>query len=104
MTDKTLGIIYAMKRSEKSWDRAVIDWMADYSGSDPDFYTESVINTVLQEAFVDYVSTCDHPEWVVHDLLDCIKRNGAYSLGHSIAVILAGVRVKDGKKFINGFR
>ncbi len=104
MTDKTLGIIYAIKRSEKEWNHAVADWMADYSGSPVEEYTETQINKILKEAFVDYISTCNRPDREVYDLLDYIDNNGSYSLGHCIAIVFELAQVKDGNKFVNGFR
>lgn len=104
MTDKTLGIIYAIKRSGKVWNQAVADWMSDYSGSPVEEYTETVINKILKEAFADYISTCDHPDREVYDLLDYISNNGSYSLGHCISIVFELAQVKSKDKFVNGFR
>ena len=104
MTDKTLGIIYAIKRSGKAWNQAVAEWMADYSGSPVEAYTEIILNKILKEAFIDYVSTCDRPDIEIYELLSCIDKNGSYSLGHCIAIVLELARVKNGDEFVNGFR
>ncbi len=104
VTDKTIGIIYAIKRSGKVWNQAVAEWMADYSGSSVEEYTETALNNIMKEAFGDYISSCDNPEREVRDLLDMIGRNGSYSIGHHLANVLAITQVKEGERFVNGFR
>ena len=104
MTDKTLGIIYAIKRSGKVWNQAVAEWMADYSGSPVEEYTETVINKILKEAFVDYISTCDKPDVELYEFLCLIESQGMHSLGYYIANILGMTQVKDCDKFVNDFR
>jgi hypothetical protein len=104
MTDKTIGIIYAIKRSGKIWNQAVAEWMSNYSGSPVEKYTETLLNKILKEAFIDYMSTCDKPGMEVSDFLDLIENNGSYSLGHHIANKLGMTQVKEGNKFVNGFR
>ena len=104
MTDKTLGIIYAIKRSNKVWNQAVAEWMSDYSGSPVVAYTETVINKILKEAFVDYISTCDKPNVELYSFLCLIEGQGMHSLRYYIANILGMAQVKDGDIFVNGFR
>lgn len=104
MTDTTLGIIYAMKRSSENWDKAVAEYMANYSGSPIEDYSETVLNRIMKNAFVDYVETCDKPHIVIYELLHSLDTNGWYSLGHHLANILILEQVKDGDRFVNGFR
>lgn len=104
MTDQTVGIIYAIKRSGKVWDQAVKEYMASYSGSPIEVYTETELNRILKLAFVDYIETCDKPHIEIYSLLTLIESNGTHSLGYYLANVLGLVQVKDNGKFVNGFK
>lgn len=104
MTDLTLNIIKSIKCSGKVWNRAVAEYMSEYSGCPVEDYTETSLNHILKEAFIDYVSTCDNPEEPVRELFDFIENNGARSLGHHIANVLGLTQVRKNDKYINGFR
>ena len=103
MKDVTNGLIYAIKRSGKPWNQAVAKYMSNYSGSPIEEYTETVINLILKQAFVDYIETCDDPEREVSDLLDFIQCDGSHSLGYYLAMVLGNTQVRDGDRFVNGF-
>ena len=104
MTDHTISIIKAIKLSGKVWNQAVAEYMSKYSGSLVDEYTETELNRILKEAFLDYLTTCDNPSMEVRDLLDFMDNNGSRSLGHHIANVLGLTQVRDGDKYVNGFR
>ena len=105
MNDKTLGIIYAIKKSNKSWDKAVAKFMSKYSGSPEDEYADHHLNAILKDAFADYMATCDSPYYETRILLDMMDSTGFYSLGHYLATTLMLTRVKDDYgNYINGFR
>jgi len=95
MTDRTLGIIKAIKQSGKVWNRAVAEYMSELTGSPIEEYTETCVNQILQSAFLDYIGTCDHPAWEVQILFDLLERHGTASLGHHLAHILGIAQVRD---------
>ena len=104
MTDKTMGIIRSIKQSGNVWNRAVAKFMSEYSGSPIEEYTETLINQILVEAFVDYISTCDNPASEVRDLLAYIASDGSHSIGYHIANVLGMAHVRgDNGSFVNGF-
>lgn len=104
MNNKTLGIIYAIKRSEKQWDKAVSEYMADYSGSPNKEYSEWELNRIMRVAFIDYIETCDKPYAEVRELLEIMDRYSGYSMGHYLANVLGQTKVKEQGKYVNGFR
>lgn len=65
---------------------------------------------VIKEVFIDYISTCDHPENVVRDLLYRIDNNGSLGMAHHMAMVLKFVQVRNGDMstgnfyYVNGFR
>ena len=104
MTDHTINIIKSIKRSGKVWSQAVAEYMSEYSGSPVEEYTETELNRILKEAFLDYLTTCDSPSMEIRGLLDLMENNGLHSIGYHIANVLGMVEVKDGDKYVNGFR
>lgn len=104
MNDKTLGIIYAIKRSGKQWNEAVSEYMSDYSGCPKEEYSEWELNRIMRIAFIDYLETCDKPYAEVRELLEMMDRYSGYSMGHYLANVLGMTKVKEKEKFVNGFR
>jgi hypothetical protein len=104
MTDHTIRIINAIKRSGKVWNQAVAEYMSEYSGCPIEEYTETKLNRILKEAFLDYLATCDNPSMEVCDLFDFMDNHGSESLGHHIADVLGMTQVRDGNEYVNGFR
>ena len=104
MTDHTLNIIYAIKKSGKSWDQAVSEYMSAYSGSPIERYDEYNLNHILREAYCDYISTCDNPAMEARKLLEMMDNYPMYSRAHHLANCMGLAQVKDKGKFVNGFR
>lgn len=105
MTDQTIGIIKAIKQSGLVWNRAVAKHMSKETGTPAEEYTETDINQILKDALVDYISTCDHPEIEVRDLLNMMSSSGDHSMGYHIANLLGITQVRDDAgKYVNGFR
>lgn len=110
MTDRSLRIIYAMKQSNKPWEEAITKFRAKETGDPGHFATQLELYNVINEVFIDYISTCDHPENVVRELLHCIENNGSLGMVHHMAIILRLQQVRDRNMstgdfyYVNGFR
>lgn len=105
MSDRTLGLIYAIKRHDFRWDNAIKYYMSDISGCDFEAYSESDLYEILREALLDYLKVCDNPSDVVRLLLETNEHGGNSSMANKIAVVLMIQQVKDKNgNFINGFR
>lgn len=104
MTDHTLNLIYAIKKSGKSWNQAVSEYMSAYSGSPIERYDEYSLNHILREAYCDYISTCDNPAMEARKLLEMMDNYPMYSRAHHLANCMGLAQVKDKGKFVNGFR
>lgn len=104
MTDRTLGIIYALKKSKKPWFLTVAKYMSRETGIPIYEYDEPTLNSIMKNVFVSYVKTCDRPETVVSDLLYNLG-NKESSIGSIIANVLINQPVKDSfGNYLNGFR
>ena len=110
MTDRSLKIIYTMKQSEKPWEEVITKFRAKETGDPGHIATQLELYHVISEVFVDYISTCDHPENVVRDLLHHVENNGSLGMVHHMAIILRLQQVRDRDMstgnfyYINGFR
>ena len=110
MTDRSLEIIYAMKQSDKPWEEVIAKFRAKETGSPGHFATQLDLYDVIKEVFIDYISTCDHPENVVRDLLHRVENNGSLGMVHHMAITLRHQQVRDGDMstgnfyYVNGFR
>jgi len=110
MTDRSLKIIYAMKQNVKPYEEVIAKLRAKEIG-DPNFFaTQLELYHVISEVFIDYISTCDHPENVVRELLHCIDNNGSLGMAHDMAIVLRMQQVRGGDMstgnfyYVNGFR
>ena len=108
MTDRTLGIIKAIKQSGLRWDRAVSRHMSWETGTPEENYSETDLNQILKAAFLDFLSTCDDPAMEVGNLLDMMESSGTHSMGYHLANMLGIAQVcrleGDEKTYVNGFR
>lgn len=110
MTDRSLGIIYAMKQSEKPWEEVITKFRAKETGDPSRIATQLELYDVIKEVFIDYISSCDHPENVVRDLLHHVENNGSLGMAHHMAIILSLQQVRDRDMstgnfyYVNGFR
>lgn len=110
MTDRSLKIIYAMKQSEKPWEEVINKFRAKETEDPGHIATQLELYHVINEVFIDYISTCDHPEYVVKDLLGRINNNGSLGMAHHMAILLRLQQVRDRDMstgnfyYVNGFR
>lgn len=109
MTDRSLKIIYTMKQSDKPWEQVITEYRAKETDDPKHFATEYELYEVIHDVFIDYISTCDHPENVVRDLLHRINNNGSLGMAHHIAMVLKFQQVQESDRdgnfyFVNGFR
>lgn len=105
MTDRTLGIIKAIKQRGKVWNRAVAEYISERTGTPIEDYTEYDLNIILKEAFLDYIATCDNPAFEVETLINLMTSFGDSSLGCHLANILGMTQVRDkDDNYVNGFR
>ena len=110
MTNRSLRIIYAMKQSGKPWEKAIIEFRAKETGDPGHIATQLELYDVINNVFIDYISTCDHPENVVRDLLHQVNNNGSMGMAHHMAIVLRLQQVRDQDMstgnfyYVNGFR
>lgn len=110
MTDRSLKIIYAMKRSEKPWEEVITKFRAKETRDPGHIATQLELYDVIKDVFIDYISTCDHPENVVRDLLHRVDNNGSLGMAYHMAMVLRLQQVRnrdmsaDNLYYVNGFR
>lgn len=114
MTDVTLGLIYALKHRDKSYDEAVIDFYSKLSGTDPKYYGKETLVNIAIDAIRDYISTADNPSFVLYELFeymhfDCkrlykIEKDFDDRVREAIWATLEMTRVRDNGGYVNGFR
>lgn len=61
MNDLTLGLIYAVKHSEKSAKESIIDFLSEYTGTPKQYYSDNELVRIIRDSFVDYLKTADNP-------------------------------------------
>ena len=104
MEKHTMDIIRFIKNVDRPCFYLLREYLASENGSNEDAYTESELNTILKNAYVDYISTCDNPSNEIRRLLDYINSSGCHSLAWYIVMSLDMVRVRDDNgNYINGF-
>jgi len=110
MTDRSLEIIYAMKKSAKSWEEVITKFRAKETGISGNTATQLELYGIIKGVFTDYISTCDHPENVMRDLLHFVENNGSLGMAHHMATVLRLQQVRDRDMrtgnfyYVNGFR
>lgn len=123
MDNRTLGIIYAIKKGDNTARQNIIDFMSKYSDTPKEYYTDYNLIPLIEATFVDYLKTADNPSFDVWQYFDAKGRSRNFqqfypdravefqktSEGFGIdtdaiisALALTTVR-KDGK-YVNGFR
>ena len=110
MNDRTLGLIYTIKRLNKPWYTAVAKYMSVETDTPADLYTYGDCYKIIKEAFFDYVSTCDNILPLLYTFFDSIEHDGVSGIGEKMAVALTmtKIREQDSKtgeyRYVNGFR
>lgn len=69
MNDLTLGLIYAVKHSEKSAKESIIDFLSEYTGTPKQYYSDNELVRIIRDSFVDYLKTADNPAF------ECVNDN-----------------------------
>lgn len=90
---------------------AVIRYMSEECACPIEYYTDDIVIGILKEAFADFISCCDNPEYYVRDLMDYLTSDNIMhkprSLKEAIITVLDLVQVKrdgeNGYVYINGF-
>lgn len=114
MEKSTIGTIYALKNGNKSFDEVVAEYWSNYTGTPIEYYKERDLMHIVQNVFLDYISTADNPKYEVWNLFnnmwfDCdrlCKCTDDFDkrIRNAIYTTLILTDVMDGNRFVNGFR
>lgn len=123
MEDLTLGLIYAVKQSEKSAKESIVDFLPEYTGTPKEYYSDGELVRIIRDAFVDYLKTADKPSFDVWQYFDAkrqqenfkdvfpeqqkkyAERDGKMDIDtEAIISALRLSRVQENGKYVNGFR
>jgi hypothetical protein len=114
MEKSTIGTIYALKSGDRPFDEVVAEYWSKYTGTPIDGYNERVLMRIVQNVFLDYISTADNPRYEVWNLFenmwfDCnrlCKCTDGFDkrIRNAIYTTLIMTDVRDGEGFVNGFR
>lgn len=123
MDNLTLGIIYAVKRCEKSAKESIIDFLSEYTGTPKEYYSDREIIRIIRYSFVDYLKTADKPAFDVWQYFDAKRQHENFKdvfpvqqkqhaercglLDIDTEAIISALRlakVKDNGLYVNGFR
>lgn len=123
MEDLTLGIIYAVKQSDKSARESIVDFLSEYTGTPKQYYSNNELVRIIRDSFVDYLKTADKPAFDVWQYFDAkrqqenfkdvfpeqqkkyAERDGKMDIDtEAIISALRLSRVQENGKYVNGFR
>lgn len=123
MTKETMDFIYALKKpmiaEDTDEDRfslkeIAIEYLSQWSGSDKESYTEENLFSIVLRYFLDYIDSADKPSVCVRAFWEIKQRHDNYKLimkkddGMTdvdfMLSTLQLVRVKNGNKYVNGFK
>lgn len=122
MDNLTLGIIYAVKRGEKSAKESIIDFLSEYTGTPKEYYSDREIIRIVRDSFVDYLKTADKPAFDVWQYFDAkrkqenfkdvfptqqkqyAERDGLMDIDtEAIISAFRLAKVKENEEYVNGF-
>lgn len=107
LSDRTVNIITISKRFSSFVDRrrAVIKYMAEECGSNPEAYDDFIIFSVVKEAFLDYLSVAQpvYANTCVRTLLENTSGTDTERMLAAMSDIQIGVIVDNQLRFINGW-
>ena len=106
MDRRTLEIIivckgYTRYDSDFGLVDCVRNYMSDKCKCDKELYTMDKMETILKEAFYDFIDVCDRPSHLLKMLDDTKKYN--VNLSCRICMVLQNIQVCTDGKYINGF-
>lgn len=123
MEDLTLGIIYAVKQSDKSARESIVDFLSEYTGTPKEYYSDNELIRIIRNAFVDYLKTADNPAFDVWQYFDAKRQKENFKdvfpeqhkkyaerdncMDIDTEAIISALRlshVQENGKYINGFR
>ena len=114
MKDSTIKRIYALKRADKEYDEAMIDFLSGYTETPAKYFSKETLLSVAIDSILDYIETADNPRFVLWELFqymhfDCkhlykIEKSFDDRVKDAIWTTLALTQVKDKDGFVNGFR
>lgn len=123
MNDLTLGLIYAVKHSEKSAKESIIDFLSEYTGTPKQYYSDNELVRIIRDSFVDYLKTADNPAFEVWQYFDAKRQKENFKdvfpeqhkkyvgrdncMDIDTEAILSAfrlTRVQEDDKYVNGFR
>ena len=115
MGGRTLGMIKFLKKhihEHSSYKEAAIAYMMEYSGCPREVYTENKINSIIFEAFCDFMDAVDRPSYQFRQLAGAIDiakfLNKEYDIYNCMAEVMYEVQVCEHTKsgdleYVNGF-
>lgn len=110
MTDRTLGIIYALKRSNHDGFRAVAEYISRETGDRIEDYSFGDLCSIVRTAYKDYISGCDNAGSEFDSFLRYLDMNYCGGVYEAMMCRLRMTQVKSCNKenpemhYINGFR
>jgi len=96
VTEGTYNIIRAVKKG-------ATEYMSKETGAPTYIYNESLINNIMKDTVVDYLSTCDNPNRSIERLLEMLMESGGHSFGFAVEDCLGLVSVNKDGVYVNGF-
>ena len=114
MEDSTLGTIYALKHTEKDYDKTVIDYWSEYTGTPVSHYEEESLTKIARNVFIDYIQTADNPSCDLENLFSGMpfdykpfqRKHSTFdkTIRNAIWSALVCTRVRKDGNYVNGFR
>jgi len=102
------GIIWIIKNKGKSRE-AIIDFMHNYTDAPKEYYTDVIINHILEQTMIEATRENTYPASILSQYFYCMKEPWNYSHFEAMcaALEILQVREKDAKTgdyhYINGF-
>ena len=110
MDERTMGIIYAVKKSSSSPQEAVRQFMSNYSGVAPENYTEKELDNYIELALCDCLNDIEFPSSVMREFFHFLHSPWDMKPGDAAACAIQHIRVKrfnyetQEYEYINGFK
>ena len=110
MEERTMGIIYAIKKSEYSAREAVRDFMSQWSGTPPEHYTPALLDDLICYSLCDCLNDNEHPSAVMHDYFHFLKEPWNLSAAEAAILTIQNIQIRrfnyetEQYDYINGFK
>lgn len=111
MTQRTANIIgickgISHKYSSNSVRRNIASYMSNECMVDIDYYTDEQVDSIIVEAFMDFIDGVDMPSKYLKDIFYnkfYNKISSPVSIANSIISVFTTTRIKNDKTYVNGF-